>query len=272
MNINSAKLIYFSPTQTTRKVMEGISQGLQAVNVEHLDVTPPDAEIQQPQGRYEDLAIIGSPVYSGRLPAVAISRFRKLQGNDAPAVIVVVYGNRAYEDALLELRDVALEAGFKPIAAGAFIGEHSYSTNYTPIAVGRPDVEDLGKAKAFGEMIREKMTNIRVLDQLVPHQVPGSFPYKGLRMLSDISPAVQQVLCTRCKRCTSVCPTAAIAVDDPTVTDKSMCIRCCACVKSCPAGAKTMEDPRIRQGAEQLSVNCSLRKEPEMYLFPSSCP
>lgn len=266
MNINLAKLIYFSPTQTTRKVIEGISHGLQVVNVEHRDLTPPDAEIQMPQRWCEDLAIIGSPVYSGRLPAVAISRLRKLQGNGAPAVIVVVYGNRAYEDALLELRDVALEAGFKPIAAGAFVGEHSYSTNDTPIAVGRPDMEDFGKAKAFGKMIREKMTNIRALGQLVSLQVPGSFPYKELRMLSDISPAVQQVLCTRCKRCTLVCPTAAIHVEDPTVTDISLCIRCCACVKSCPAGAKMMDDPRIKQGAEQLSVNCRHRKEPETYL------
>ena len=266
MNVNSAKLIYFSPTQTTRKVIEGISQGLQVVNVEHLDLTPPDAEIQKPQGWHDDLAVIGAPVYSGRLPAVAVSRFRKLEGNGAPAVIVVVYGNRAYEDALLELRDVALEAGFKPIAAGAFVGEHSYSTNYTPIAVGRPDVEDLGKATAFGKMIREKMQYIPTLDQPGTLYLPGNLPYKELRMLSDISPATQEKLCTRCRMCPLVCPTAAINVEDPSLMDKSLCIRCCACVKSCPAGVKTMDDPRIKQAAEQLSVNCNHRKEPETYL------
>jgi len=266
MDINSAKLIYFSPTKTTRKVIEGISHGLQVVNVEHVDLTLSDAMIQERPVFYDDLAVIGAPVYSGRLPTVAISRLRKLTGNGAPAVIVVVYGNRAYEDALLELMDVALDAGFKPIAAGAFIGEHSYSTNYTPIAVGRPDLEDLGRAKAFGKMIREKMINMRALDQLVPLQVPGNFPYKEPRMLSDISPAIQEVLCKRCKQCTSVCPTAAINMDDPTLTEKSLCIRCCACVKSCQVGAKTMDDPRIKQGAEQLSVNCAIRKEAETYL------
>lgn len=266
MDINSTKLIYFSPSKTTRKVIEGISQGLQVVNVEHVDLTLSDAAIQKRSVFSDDLAVIGAPVYSGRLPGVAISRLRKLTGNGAPAVIVVVYGNRAYEDALLELMDVALEAGFKPIAAGAFIGEHSFSTNLTPIAVGRPDVEDLGKAKAFGKMVREKMINVQALDQLVPLRVPGDFPYKELRMLSDISPAIHEVLCTRCKQCISVCPTAAINLDDPTLTDKSTCIRCCACVKSCPVGAKTMDDPRIKQGAEQLSVNCAIRKESEIYL------
>jgi len=234
--------------------------------VEHADLTLPDASRQKLAEMHDELAIIGAPVYSGRLPAVAISRLRKLKGNGAPAVIVVVYGNRAYEDALLELRDIALEAGFKPIAAGAFIGEHSFSTNCTPIAVERPDVKDLGKAMAFGKMVREKMMSIGALDQAGSLHVPGNFPYKELRLLSDISPVTQEMLCTRCKRCTLVCPVEAINPDDSTLADKSLCIRCCACVKSCLTGAKTMDDLRIRQAAVQLSVNCSHRMEPETYL------
>jgi ferredoxin len=266
MSINSVKLIYFSPTQTTKKIVEGIAQGVQVATVERVDLTPPDAGMQQLAGIHDELAIIGFPVYGGRLPAVAISRLRKFSGHGAPAVIVVVYGNRAYEDALLELRAAALEAGFRPIAAGAFIGEHSFSNNATPIAAGRPDAEDIGKATAFGKMIREKMRNIPVSDQTGSLFVPGNFPFKELRMLSDVAPAIQKMLCTRCRMCPVVCPTAAIDTDDPTLTDKRLCIRCCACIKSCPAGAKTMDDPRIRQVAEQLSVNCSHRKEPETYL------
>lgn len=266
MHIDSAKLIYFSPTQTTRKIIAGIAQGVQIARVAHADLTLPDASRQKLVARHEELAIIGAPVYSGRLPAVAISRFRELKGNGAPAVIVVVYGNRAYEDALRELRDIALEAGFKPIAAGAFIGEHSYSTIATPIAAGRPDAEDLGQAMAFGKAIREKMMNMGVPDQTGSLHVPGNFPYKELRMLADILPVTQETLCTKCKRCPLVCPVEAINMADPTVADKSLCIRCCACVKSCPAGAKTMADPRIRQAAEQLSANCSQRQEPETYL------
>lgn len=266
MEINSTKLIYFSPTQTTRKVLEGIAQGVQSATVELVDVTIRDARMPKAGHGHDTLAIIGSPVYGGRLPAAAVSRIRKLKGNGALAVIVVVYGNRAYEDALLELWDVALEAGFKTIAAGAFIGEHSFSTNSTPIAAGRPDVTDLGKASAFGKMIRDKVINILALDQAGPLYVPGRFPFKELRMLSDVSPATQESLCTKCKSCSLLCPIAAINVDYPAIIDKSLCIRCCACVKSCPAGAKTMDDPRIKQGAEQLSVNCSHRKEPETYL------
>lgn len=266
MVIDSARLISFSPTRTTQKVLEGISRGLQVAKVETVDLTLQDGGMRMRPLTGHDLALIGSSVHGGRLPSVAISRFRFLKGNGAPAVIVVVYGNRAYEDALLELRDVVLEAGFKPIAAGAFIGEHSYSTGSTPIAAGRPDAEDLEKAMTFGETIREKMIRLQTIDRIDPFPLPGIFPYKELRMMSDISPSTQEAACTRCRMCLSACPTAAIGSENPAVTDKGLCIRCCACVKICPVGAKAMDDPRIRQVAGQLAVNCVARKEPETYL------
>jgi ferredoxin len=266
MNINSAKLIYFSPTRTTRKVIKGIAQGVQVATVQHVDLTPPDDRTRKFAEMHDGLAVIGSPVYGGRLPTDMVSRFRRLRGNDAPAVIVVVYGNRAYEDALLELRDLALEAGFKPVAAGAFIGEHSYSNNATPIAVGRPDVEDLRKAKEFGKMIQGKMGNMRALDEIDPIRVPGNFPYKERGGLSNIAPVTYETECAKCEQCASVCPSAAITVKDTVVTDRSVCIRCCACIKTCSTGARVMNDPRIRQVAEQLSVNCRIRNEPETYM------
>lgn len=266
MNINSAKLIYFSPTRTTRKIIESVAQGVRIARVEHLDLTPPEAMTREFAGMHDALAIIGSPVYGGRLPTEMVSRFRRLRGNGTPAVIVAVYGNRAYEDALLELRDLALEAGFKPVAAGAFIGEHSFSGNATPIAFGRPDGEDLMEAAKFGKLIHEKMSNLRALDGMLPLQVPGNFPYKELRMLSDIAPVVHEAVCSKCGRCATVCPTAAITMGDAAATDGSLCIKCCACVKFCSAGARTMDDPRIRQVAEQLATNCGKRKEPEAYL------
>lgn len=266
MSIYTTGLIYFSPTQTTRKVIEGISQGLKVENLQRLDLTPPDTENLIFHDFFQDLAIIGSPVYSGRLPAAMVSRLQRIKGNGTPAVIVVVYGNRAYEDALIELRDLALEAGFNPIAAGAFIGEHSYSTTTLPIAAGRPDDEDIVKAKAFGEMIRKRVSDFSTSKQINLLQVPGTYPYKDVRMLSEIAPAVDETQCTRCKKCISICPTAAIQADDPILTDKGSCIRCCACIKICPTTAKAMDDPRIKQATEQLNMNFSIRKEPELYL------
>jgi len=265
MNIASTGLIYFSPTHTTQKVIEGIAQGMQASTVQSYDLTLPDANAQTHPKVTQDVVIIGAPVYAGRLPAVMLSRFRQIKGDGSPAVIVVVYGNRAYEDALIELRDIALEVGFQPVAAGAFIGEHSYSTSHQPIAPGRPDADDLLSAHNFGKAIRERlMTGISSSSDLL--QVPGKVPYKAIRMLSGIAPSVNKALCLKCRKCVLVCPTAAIDKEHPADTASELCIRCCACVHACPSNARVLDDPRIRQAAEWLYLNCRDRKEPEIYL------
>jgi len=180
MDINSAKLIYFSPTETTGKIVEGISQGIQADIVKTVDLTPPVARRRKFEEMYDELAIIGTPVYGGRIPLEAVQRLRRIKANDTPAVVVVVYGNREYEDALLELRDLAAELRFRPIAGGAFIGEHSYDSEATPIATGRPDARDLEKAKGFDELIQEKISKIRNLDEMPPLQVPGNYKQLAL--------------------------------------------------------------------------------------------
>ncbi len=266
MNIDSLKLIYFSPTGTTKKIIESVVHGLQIAAVEHLDITLPNNIPQTPIGINNGLAIIGSPVYGGRLPAHAVARLRKLKGSNTPAVVIVVYGNRAYEDALLELGDLAFDLGFRPFAAGAFIGEHSYSTDATPIAVGRPDAEDIKKAEVFGKTIQRKIKRTLALEAMSPLEVPGNFPYKEVRMLSDISPATHEQVCAKCGQCASVCPTSAITMSDTVVTDPTACVRCCACIKACSTGARIMEDPRIRNVGEQLSMSCRMRKEPESYI------
>lgn len=265
MNIPSVQMILFSPTGTTRRIVEAIMHGIQVAKTDCLDLTTPGAGTLHLPAAPKALTIIGCPVYAGRLPALAVSRFRAIRGNGKPAVIVVVYGNREYEDALRELLDLVREAGFRPVAAGAFIGEHSYSTQSTPIAVGRPDAENIRKAKAFGTAIRDQISGISSADEIGVLQVPGNFPYKELRLSQGISPSATEPPCIRCGKCASVCPTAAISPEQPASTDANLCIRCCACVKTCPTGARKMDHPRIMQVAEQLSANCKLRKEPETY-------
>ena len=265
MNIESTGLIFFSPTNTTKKIVEGIAQGLQGTSKQYFDLTPPGASVQTNQEFTQDLAIIGAPVYAGRLPTVMLSRFNHLKGNGRPAVLVVVYGNRAYEDALIELRNVAIDAGFKPIAAGAFIGEHSYSTEDKPIAIDRPDDGDMAKAHAFGRAIFKKIQTAQTMPD-GPLQVPGNFPYKEVQMRASIVPSVNESLCSRCGECVPVCPTGAIDREDPLSTSKELCIRCCACVKACPNNAKAFDDAGITQFTEWLYTNCGDRKEPEIYL------
>jgi ferredoxin len=195
-----------------------------------------------------------------------VARLRNITGCGGPAVVLVVYGNRAYEDALLELRDLALDAGFQPIAAGAFIGEHSYSQEAAPIALGRPDAADMAAAVAFGETVRAKLRRLATLEALPPLTVPGNFPYKDSGLTSGVTPTTDAAQCHRCGECVSVCPVGAIAAEDPSHADPETCIRCCACVKFCPLGAKAMDHPRIQQFRGYLLQNHSAPKQPETYL------
>ncbi|HOU13127.1 MAG TPA: 4Fe-4S binding protein [Anaerolineae bacterium] len=265
MNIDAVNLVYFSPTHTTRRVLESIAQGMGVQTVRHFDMTPPDAPNQMFEADSDTLTLIGAPVYAGRLPAVAVRRLQRVLGNDTPAVIVVVYGNRAYEDALLELKDMTMARGFIPIAGAAFIGEHSYSTAAMPIAPGRPDAEDIAQAVAFGQQIRE--TWMETTREIIPVDVPGAFPYRERKPAPETPPTPITIadLCTLCGDCAAVCPTAAITVNDTVITKAAVCIQCCACTRACPTGARVMEDPRVLRTAAWLYENHSARQEPQVF-------
>ena len=133
----TAHLIYFSPTGTTKKTMTSIAQGLGVKSVVHYDVTLPGSGTETVLS--DGVAIIGIPVYAGRVPELCLQRMQRITAKGLPCVLVALYGNREFEDALVELRDFATRQGFKVVAAGAFIGEHSYSTQERPIAAGRPN-------------------------------------------------------------------------------------------------------------------------------------
>jgi len=259
--ISQAHLIYFSPTKTTKKIIEQIAAGFNASNSEHYDLTQmePGLEIQLTDG----LAIIGVPVYAGRTPEIFLKRIQKLSAVNVPAVLVVLYGNRAFEDALVELRDVVISKGFTVVAAGTFIGEHSYSTSKQPIAANRPDAADLQKAKEFGEIIARQMQ--KNIGKIAP-EIPGDVPYKERAPLGGISPETNHELCTLCATCAKVCPTSVITVEREVMTEAKSCVLCCACVKSCPEKARELKHPMIEARREMLINKCNKRREPDYFI------
>jgi ferredoxin len=267
MDIDSVKLVYFSPTKTTQQVIENIAKGIQADEVEQIDLTAPEAETKEYEVVTSGLTIIGAPTYGGRLPVAAVRRFERLRANNAPAVVVAVYGNRDYEDALLELKNLAEERGFNPIAGGTFIGEHSFSRDDMPIAQGRPDSADLKKAQKFGEEIKTLLSSTNSIDDLSPLKIPGNFPYKERSESSQIAPFIDKALCTNCEDCIEVCPTGSITLKDELQIDPNTCILCCACIKECPCEALYFTSPGINKVTEWLYTNFSERKEPELFVI-----
>ena len=201
MNIEKLCLLYFSPTQTTQKVLNSIAAGFKPDAVMHTDLTLPDSNRSKKPGneiRIDDgLAIIGVPVYAGRVAPDAAGRIRQYKANGTPAVLVVLYGNREFEDALRELKDLAVEAGFRPIAGGAFIGEHSFADSKFPIARQRPDHKDIEKCSEFGALIREKVQQVDSIDSIPIPEFPGNYPYRDPHILKDISPETLEDLCSQ---------------------------------------------------------------------------
>ena len=152
MRYTSVHLVYFSPTHTSAKIAYAIAEGMKVTTFAEWDLT---YEVPEEANLEDELTVVAVPVYGGRVAETAVERLRNFRADQAPVVPVVVYGNRDYEDALLELSDLLKEKGFVPVAAAAFIGEHSFSRPDMPVAAGRPDEEDLRKAMAFGLQIRE---------------------------------------------------------------------------------------------------------------------
>lgn len=261
MKIRRLKLVYYSPTGSSEKTLKGIQQGT-GLDYDVIDLTLPSSESKNYIFNSTDLAIIAVPVYSGRVPDVAVKRISKLKGANTPAVLVAVYGNREFEDAIIELKNITEPNGFKTFAAGAFIGEHSFHTPETPIAKGRPDAEDIRKAKRFGEKVKEK---IEKLDKLDDFMVPGNYPYREKSKLFR-SPVTYSDNCILCGMCTRVCPTGCVTVSDIVETDTNNCTACTACVKSCPTGARHWEHESVLKAAKRLSTDYTKRKEPEFFL------
>jgi ferredoxin len=253
----------FSPTQTGATIVQAIQSGMDAPMGRHFDLTLHAPERGEPFNQ-EDLLIVGMPVYAGRLPAVAVDRFKSIRGKKTPVVAVVLYGNRAYEDALVELVDLCTEQGFQVIAAAAFIGEHSYSSRKHPIAAHRPDSSDLKQATELGARVQQRLDLNR---PLTAPNVPGNRPYKP--RMDPVGSAAETNLrnCVRCGLCETFCPTNAITLTDAGPQTKAEdCIWCAACVKVCTSHARDITLPFIKEITEQLHSTCQTRKEPEWFL------
>ena len=234
MNIQSLKLVYFSPTGTTKAIIQSIACGISRNTAELIDITKPETRKKTLLTFENELLIIGVPVYIGRVPALITEWMRTIKAQNTPTVCVVVYGNRAYEDALLELKDILSSCGCKLIAGAAYIGEHSFSNDETPIAKDRPDKNDLHHAEMFGMEIKEKLNNLQAIEQTAELSIPGTHPYQRDGKLWVVDFIDVNNSCVNCGSCAEQCPTGAIDSVNNNMIDKEKCITCCACIKHCP--------------------------------------
>ena len=97
MKIKRVWAIYFSPTHTTRRVVETAAEVLaERLGAKRAtwDFTLPEGREGRPGFLPGDAAVVGVPTYAGLVPAVTEPWLAQLEGEGIPAVPVVTYGNR----------------------------------------------------------------------------------------------------------------------------------------------------------------------------------
>ncbi|SDE36344.1 flavodoxin family protein [Sporomusa acidovorans] len=99
MKVKSMNLIYFSPTGTTKTIIQGIARGINQSSVELMDITKPNIRKQQLHILANQLLVVAVPVYVGRIPALVTKWLNTIKAHNTPVVCIVVYGNREYDDA-----------------------------------------------------------------------------------------------------------------------------------------------------------------------------
>ena len=259
-SISKVLNICFSPTGATKKAAEILISGLGLRSeTELVDISDPDFQKGSISVDRDDLCVLALPSFKGRAPAEAMERLEMIDGNNALMILLCSYGNREYEDTLLEMRDGAVKAGFIPVAGVAAVTEHS---KLRSVAKGRPDNADGKTLAAFAEKIFNELSTKE--DSEYNLFVPGNYPYKVLP--ESYATIVHGGDCLDCEACLKKCPVRAIYKDKDGYHTGANCIGCMRCVAICPKGNRRMTESEEIFISKILSDSKNIRKEYELFL------
>lgn len=276
----------FSPTGGTEHIVSLLAEEMGKclkLPVHKISFTLPDERKKSCTFTEEDLLILGTPVYAGRIPNKILPDVdRSFEGNGTLAVAVSVFGNRNYDDGLMELALLLENHGFCVAAAAAAAARHAFSDD---IGAGRPDKQDEEELRVFARRAAEKIKEFSGKEKIVSGnksscgvsalQITGHNPvgpyYTPLRAdgqpakFLKAKPVTDENLCNRCGTCAQVCPMGSISREDPSVVN-GICIKCQACIRACPTQAKHFEDEDFLSHVEMLREHYTRRAANAFFL------
>lgn len=265
MKLKRICVLYFSPTGGAEKIARFVAGSLAAkLDLEQtfIDFTKPEKCQAEYRFGADDLLVMASPVYAGRLPNKLMPEYKaKIFGNNTPAVPICVFGNRSPDEAVRELVLLLEENGFQIAGAAAFAGRHAFSDK---VGTGRPDEADLAQITEFGVKVAEKLsgTQLPLLDmdrsEIGPYYVPKKEDGTPAKFLKA-KPLTDWDKCVHCGLCARSCPLGSI--DKETMEATGLCIKCQACVRRCPTHAKYFEDADFLSHVAMLEQNFTRRAE-----------
>ena len=249
--------IIFSPTGGTEKVSLPFVRAFES-EVIAVDLTDSTLDYGHIKLSQDDICVVAVPSFGGRVPGIAAARLGKINANGAKAILIAVYGNRAYDDTLLELKHILTNSNFCCVAAVAAVAQHSIINQF---AQGRPDAKDLEELSQFAATIRQLIQENKIPKDL---SVPGNFPYRDYNGV-PLKPTASKS-CTNCGLCAKMCPVQAIPSSAPSKTDHKACISCMRCVSICPLHARNVNRLLAAIAAKKMKKACSERKQNELFI------
>ena len=253
--MQNTNLVYFSASGTTKTVATILADSLGAAKTEfdllrNCPEQPITVEADTP-------AVFAVPVFSGRIPSSCVDALKQFKGERTPAIAVVVYGNREYDDALLELTDILKAHDFVVVAAAAFVAQHSI---FPAVGEGRPDQKDKDAIEEFGKKCKASLESFTGAEAVV---VKGNTPYLTPSAI-PLRPAGSSK-CNACETCAAICPTKAISAATPRKSDKTRCISCTACIAACPQKARQFSGFLYSLAGKAFTKQNTSRREPEYF-------
>ncbi len=252
MNFTKTNVVFFSATQVSKKYAMAMAETFGNETVVY-DITLPqnrDAK-NAPSFKSDELVIVSLPIYGGRIPLVCDEYINALKGDNTPCIVIGTYGNRHYDDAVVEMEDILKSKGFKIVGGAAPVGRHSFTDN---LAGDRPSAQDLDSIKEFAKKI---IAND--FKEIPQGTILGARPYKERGAGGQVIAPETTDDCVNCKICAKKCPMGIISLEEPKdfAKDAGLCIKCNSCVVYCPKQAKKFTSEGYLKIVQYLETNFS---------------